>query len=69
VSGVSPIAIVPPTGRAHWVTVTVGIQQGNNVEIVSPSLAVGTSVIVAGQVGLPDSTRVRQAPLDSSVTP
>ena len=59
VSGVSRVATVGSEGKAHWLTVTPGIQQNGRVEIVAPTLADGTRVIVAGQVGLPEGTAVR----------
>lgn len=49
-------------GRAIWVQVHTGLQRGDTVQIVSPHLAAGSRVIVSGQVGLPDSTRVRIQP-------
>lgn len=61
ISGISRVAVVAPNGIAHWVTVTTGASQAGNVEIVTPVLSPGQRVIVTGQVGLPDSTRVREA--------
>jgi RND family efflux transporter MFP subunit len=49
-------------GRAIWVQVRTGLQRGDTVQILSPSLAAGTPVIVSGQVGLPDSARVQIQP-------
>jgi RND family efflux transporter MFP subunit len=62
VSGVSRLAVVDSTGIAHWVAVKTGIQQGNHLEILSPALHPGVLVIVDGQVGLPDSSRVSIQP-------
>lgn len=59
IRGTSRIAVVTSNGKAHWITVITGITQGDRVEIVSPALAPGQRVIVSGQVGLPDGSRVR----------
>ena len=69
VNGITRIAVVAADGRAHWVTVTVGIQQGDAIEITAPSLAPGSRVIVSGQVGLPDGSRVREAGDSSDAAP
>lgn len=61
ITGVSQIAVVAPDGKAHWVTVTTGASQGDRVQITSPALTAGARVIVSGQVGLPDGSRVREA--------
>ncbi len=66
VNGISRVAVVAPDGRARWMIVGVGIQQGDSVEITSPPLAAGARVIVSGQVGLPDGSLVRETPPDSS---
>ena len=59
VSGVSRVAVLDSTGTtAHWVVVKTGIQQDGHLEITSPKLPVGQLVVVDGQVGLPDSSRV-----------
>jgi RND family efflux transporter MFP subunit len=60
VTGVSRVAIVGPSGQAHWLEVSPGVQQGDTVEITSPPLSPGDRVIVSGQVGLPDGGRVRE---------
>ena len=62
VYGTSRVAVVLPDGTARWVQVTLGIEQGDAVEITAPALAVGTPVIVAGQVGLPEGARVQAQP-------
>jgi RND family efflux transporter MFP subunit len=59
VSGVSRVAVVAPNRQAHWVVVTTGAVQGDTVEITSPALSPGTLVIIAGQVGLPEGSGVR----------
>lgn len=61
VYGTTKVATVSG-GRAIWVQVRTGLQRGDTVQIVSPRLAIGSRVIVSGQVGLPDSTRVRIQP-------
>lgn len=63
VSGVSRVAVLDPTGKtAHWVVVKTGLEEGGHVEITSPALPVGQQVIVDGQVGLPDGSRVSIQP-------
>lgn len=66
VNGTSRVAIVDEQGRVHWTLVSVGVQQANSVQIVSPPVEPGTRVIVSGQVGLPDGSRVVEAPADSA---
>jgi len=61
VSGVARVAIVTSAHQVHWVGVSTGVQQGNDVEIVTPALAPGQRVIVSGQVGLPEASKVREA--------
>jgi RND family efflux transporter MFP subunit len=60
ISGVSRVALVTPTGLAHWVNVTPGATQAGNVEIRFPALTPGQRVIVSGQVGLPEGGKVRE---------
>jgi RND family efflux transporter MFP subunit len=59
VSGVSRVAVIDSASVAHWVVVQTGAQEGDRVAITSPTLTPGQRVIVQGQVGLPDSTRVQ----------
>ncbi len=66
VNGTTRVAVVDAGGRAHWTMVSAGVQQGNEVEILSPPLVPGTRVIVSGQVGLPDSSHVVEAPAAST---
>jgi len=40
--------------------VTAGAIQGGNVEIKYPALTPGQRVIVSGQVGLPEGSKVRE---------
>jgi RND family efflux transporter MFP subunit len=60
ISGVSRVALVAPSGLAHWVNVTTGATQGGNVEIKYPALTPGQRVILSGQVGLPEGSKVRE---------
>jgi RND family efflux transporter MFP subunit len=60
ISGISRVALVTPAGLAHWLTVTIGATQGGNVEIKYPALTPGQRVIVSGQVGLPEGSKVRE---------
>lgn len=62
VYGTSRLAVITPDHRAHWVAVTTGVHDGGLVEIVSPTMAPATAVIVTGQVGLPEGTPVRLQP-------
>ena len=57
VSGVSRVALVRD-GRAHWVEVVTGLRGPSGTEIVSPALAPSDSVVVSGQVGLPEGARL-----------
>jgi RND family efflux transporter MFP subunit len=62
VYGTSRIAAVTTESRVHWLTVATGAREGGQVEIVTPSLAPGTTVVVSGQVGLPEGAPVRPQP-------
>jgi multidrug efflux pump subunit AcrA (membrane-fusion protein) len=62
VYGTSRVALVGEDGTARWVAVTPGLAADGRVEIIAPRLAVHSRVIVSGQVGLPDSARVRVEP-------
>ncbi len=59
VTGISRVAVIDSTSRARWVVVQTGTQEGDRVEITTPALTPGQRVIVQGQVGLPDGTRVQ----------
>lgn len=61
ISGTSSLAVVAANDTARWVTVTTGATQGDRVEITSPALTPGQRVIVSGQVGLPDGSRVHES--------
>jgi RND family efflux transporter MFP subunit len=60
ISGISRVALVTPAGLTHWVNVTTGATQSGNVEIKYPALTPGQRVIVSGQVGLPEGSKVRE---------
>lgn len=62
INGTTRVAVVDARHRAHWTDVQTGITDGGRTEILSPSLQVGTRVILSGQVGLPDGSRVRALP-------
>jgi len=57
VSGKTRVALVKD-GQAHWVDVVTGLHGDAGTEIVSPPLSASDSVVVSGQVGLPDGARV-----------
>lgn len=61
VTGVSHVTTVED-GVAHRIEVRTGTRDRGLVEILSPALRPGTTVIVQGQVGLPDGARVRAGP-------
>jgi len=58
-TGTTRIAIIDVDRRARWVTVTLGAGAEGWRELRAPTLAPGIRVIIDGQHGLPDSTRVR----------
>jgi HlyD family secretion protein len=59
VMGTTKIAFLTGDEKAHWTDVKTGISEQGLVEILSPQMRVGDAVIVNGQVGLPEGTRVR----------
>lgn len=61
VTGTSEVAAVR-NGRVHWTPVETGVRDRGRREVSGPGLAPGDTVIVSGQVGLPDSSSVRVAP-------
>lgn len=61
ISGIARVAAVHG-GRARWITVTKGVEDHGAIAVAGTGLAPGDTVIVSGQVGLPDSTRVHVAP-------
>ena len=62
VTGVARVATISAEDHLQWVRVTTGLTERGLVEIKSPQLPIGTPVIVSGQVGLSDGTRVRVEP-------
>jgi multidrug efflux pump subunit AcrA (membrane-fusion protein) len=61
VHGTTRIALVRDH-RAHWIDVALGGNAPGRVEVTSPALSPGDTVIVAGQVGLPEGAPVAAAP-------
>ena len=61
ITGTASVAAVHH-GRADWITVTRGVEDGGRIAVTGRGLAPGDTVIVSGQVGLPDSTRVHAKP-------
>jgi len=59
--GKTSVMIVGPDSRAYSQSVKTGIEQGALVQIVS-GLHAGEQVIVSGEYGLPDKTRVKASP-------
>ena len=56
------IALVDAEDHAHFREVNTGIVEGDKTQIVSPALSPGDRVIVQGQVGLVEGTRVVGSP-------
>jgi RND family efflux transporter MFP subunit len=68
ISGISRVALVTSAGLTHWVNVTTGATQSGNVEIKYPALTPGQRVIVSGQVGLPEGSKVREGTTSVGIT-
>jgi biotin carboxyl carrier protein len=60
-TGETRAARITAAGLAVWTPVTLGLGTNGWHELTAPALEPGTLVIVAGQRGLPDSTRVKVA--------
>jgi multidrug efflux pump subunit AcrA (membrane-fusion protein) len=58
-TGETRIAVIDAARRAIWTRVTLGARSAGWRELRSPPLPAGTRVIIEGQRGLPDSTRVK----------
>jgi RND family efflux transporter MFP subunit len=58
VTGERRIAIVGKDGRAQWIPVRLGADEGGWAEVISPGLADSTRVVVRGQRGLPEHARL-----------
>jgi hypothetical protein len=56
------VARVAPGDVAVWTTVRIGPGAQGRHELLQPSLPAGTAVVIRGQRGLPDSTRVKAGP-------
>ncbi len=59
VTGISRVAVVDGDGKAHWLDVSTGVTEGDSIEITKPAIATNERVIVDGQVGLPEGTKVQ----------
>ncbi len=62
VTGRTSVVVLGAGDRAFWKTVELGQRSAGWRELRSAPLTVGTRVIVAGQRGLADSSRVRVSP-------
>jgi multidrug efflux pump subunit AcrA (membrane-fusion protein) len=60
--GSARVVVVAADSVATWVTVKLGASVDGWRELVGGSIAPGALVIVEGQRGLPDSTRVKPEP-------
>ncbi len=67
-SGETSVMVVRSDNRAYTQPVTTGIQQGAMVQIVR-GLQLGEQVIVSGQYGLPDKTKVKATPASANPGP
>jgi len=56
------VARVVPGNIAVWTPVRLGAGEAGRHELLAPALPPGTAVLVRGQRGLPDSTRVQVQP-------
>jgi multidrug efflux pump subunit AcrA (membrane-fusion protein) len=61
-TGEHRVAVVGATGRVAWTRVTLGAAADGWHELLGGGLAPGARVVVEGQHGLPDSTRVKPLP-------
>jgi multidrug efflux pump subunit AcrA (membrane-fusion protein) len=59
VTGISRAAVLSADGTIHWVELIALARQPDRVEVRSTGLAAGARVVISGQVGLPESARVR----------
>ena len=64
--GTTSVMVVKADSRAYSQGVKTGIQQGPMIQVLS-GLAAGEQVIVSGQYGLPDKTKVKSTPAITSV--
>ena len=56
------VARVDSTGIAIWTKVKLGLDDGGWRELLAPAMRPGTAVVISGQRGLPDSSRVIPLP-------
>jgi multidrug efflux pump subunit AcrA (membrane-fusion protein) len=63
--GQTSVMVVQSDGRAYSQKVKTGIQQATTIQIVS-GLQAGQQVIVSGQYGLPDKTKVKATPASAN---
>ncbi|HEY6866520.1 MAG TPA: HlyD family efflux transporter periplasmic adaptor subunit, partial [Candidatus Eisenbacteria bacterium] len=61
-TGERRVAVVDSAGRIAWTTVTLGPSLEGWRELLHPALLPGTRVVLEGQRGLPDGTRVTPQP-------
>lgn len=61
-TGVLRLAIIDAHAVARWRDVRLGLASGGWHELLAPALAAGTRVVISGQRGLPDSTKVSIEP-------
>jgi RND family efflux transporter MFP subunit len=61
-TGERRIAVVDRAGRVAWTPVVLGAAADGWHELLRTRLAPGTRVVIEGQHGLPDSTRVKPLP-------
>jgi multidrug efflux pump subunit AcrA (membrane-fusion protein) len=61
-TGSRRVAVVSASGRVAWTDVTVGALESGWRELAPARLPAGTRIVVEGQRGLPDSTRVTPRP-------
>jgi len=61
VTGEKRIAVVGGDGRAAWMRVTIGADEGGWAELLAPALADTTRVVVRGKRGLPEHARLSVA--------
>jgi HlyD family secretion protein len=63
-NGQTSVMVVKSDNRAYAQDVKMGIQQGTMIQILS-GLQSGEAVIVSGQYGLPDKTKVKATPVSA----
>jgi RND family efflux transporter MFP subunit len=62
IDGTRRVATVTAQGKVRWVDVETGRTDEGRVEVLSPEMTPGQTVIVSGQVGLPDGSPVQVRP-------